>query len=113
MERNDMTDSGPIYSALANDEDMAELVEMFVGDLEERATSLEEASAVSDQDQLKMLAHQLKGSAGSYGFQIITDVAAKLEAAVNNGATDEVVESALAELTDLCRRATCAAEPQS
>ncbi|MFP5246331.1 MAG: Hpt domain-containing protein [Thermoanaerobaculia bacterium] len=38
-------------------------------------------------DRLAYLAHQLKGSGGSYGFQAISDDAAELEKAVESGAS--------------------------
>ena len=57
------------------------------------ATGLEEAAEAlifaqaKDFNRLKMLAHQLKGAAGGYGFPALTEAARKVEAAA---ATDPV-----------------------
>ena len=68
--------------------------------------------AMNEQDlvALAKLTHQLKGSAGGYGFPSITDAAKVVESSAN---TDNDL-AALAEqtraLVDLCRRARATAE---
>ena len=57
-----------------------------------------------DWSQLARTAHQIKGSAGSYGFKSITPYAARLEKAAKDGLQEEQIISALDELLDLCRR---------
>ena len=49
-----------------------------VREIEAKAADLSPASI----ERLAYLAHQLKGSGGSYGFQLISDEATKLEKAV-------------------------------
>ena len=105
-------DSGPIYSSYANDEDMAELISMFVQELPQRVTAIEAASRAGDLDQLKTLAHQLKGSAGSYGFQSITDVAGQLERDLKSSSPPATIESGTKALIALLRRATDVANPE-
>ena len=69
-----------LLSEWADDEEMLELVEMFVGALLERVAAIEQALEQEDLSTLASLSHQMKGSAGGYGFPTITDVAAQLDA---------------------------------
>jgi len=55
---------------------MGELVEMFVDEMPERIALLGEALASGDRESLERTAHQMKGSAGSYGFDQLTPYAA-------------------------------------
>ena len=101
-----MSDGGALVSEFADDPDMAELVEMFVAELGDRIQALEKAFADRDFNELQRFAHQLKGSAGGYGFSPITDKAAILEKSLLDSAEETVVRDALEELLTLCRRAT-------
>lgn len=100
--------SEPIFSIYADDEDMCELVEMFVDEMPKRIAALEAAVQGGDRDQLTVLSHQLKGSAGSYGFDVITDAAAVLEASLKASADDSDVQEKTAVVVDLMKRATAA-----
>jgi histidine phosphotransfer protein HptB len=100
-----------IYSPLAADPDLSELVEMFVEEMPDRINSLETQARNGDWQQLTRTAHQLKGAAGSYGFNAITPLAFRLEAAAKNGCQEEAILSALNELLDLCRRVRCGVPP--
>jgi HPt (histidine-containing phosphotransfer) domain-containing protein len=95
----------PIYSRLADDPTLCDLVELFVGDMPERISSFECQAKNRDWDALARTAHQLKGSAGSYGFSEITPYAARLEAAAQDAEHEEAILSALNELLGICRRA--------
>ena len=93
-----------IYSTLASDPDFGELVDMFVQDIPDRISTLETQAQNSDWQQLTRTAHQLKGSAGSYGFAAITPYAARLESAAKEGQEEEEILASLGELLDICRR---------
>jgi HPt (histidine-containing phosphotransfer) domain-containing protein len=98
--------NGPLLSQYANDKDMAELVDFFVGELQERMGALNEAWKSGDRIRLKSLAHQLKGAAGGYGFPSITHSAAALEATLKTQESEVAsVGKKLDELLELCRRA--------
>ena len=97
-------EDAPIYSSLAADPMMAELVEMYVDETAEKISALEAAFASSDRDKLRSVAHQMKGAAGSYGFDQVTAGAAVLETAVRNDQPAEAVQAHLDELIALCRR---------
>ena len=94
-----------LVSTLADDEDMIDLVEMFVDELPERASGMEKALAEKDFATLKMLAHQLKGAAGGYGFPTITDAARELELTSHAADDIEKMTAEVNELVDLCGRA--------
>ena len=76
-------DIAPIYSALASDPDFAELVEEYVSDVPARVATCVGFVESQNWADLKRFAHQVKGSAGSYGFGQITAIAALLEAALS------------------------------
>jgi HPt (histidine-containing phosphotransfer) domain-containing protein len=101
---------------------MRELVIWFLGDLERRVEAIRNALDAHDADRLRVLAHQLSGSANGYGFQQIGDAARKVEGEIrfinmhreaiphsDDGMEQEVQLSALTEKTEdliwLCRRA--------
>jgi len=95
-----------LISDLAADPDLADLVEEFIAELPARVQALEQACADADLDALASLAHQLKGSAGGYGFPSITEVAAELEQRAKATEGIDAVTDALRQLVHLCRRAT-------
>jgi CheY-like chemotaxis protein/HPt (histidine-containing phosphotransfer) domain-containing protein len=93
-----------LYSHLAADPDLVELVELFVQEMPDRINALETQARSRNWQQLTRTAHQLKGAAGSYGFKTITPYAARLEQAARSGCQEEEILSSLGELLDLCRR---------
>ena len=99
-----------LVSELADD-DMVELVEMFIEELPSRIAAFERAVDEHDLATLATLAHQLKGSAGGYGFPAITETAKRIEAAAMSRGDLEMLAEQTRALTDLCRRARAVAEP--
>jgi len=99
--------STPLKSTLADDPDMAELVEFFVEEMSDRIESIQTASQENDFAQLRTLSHQLKGAATGYGFEPITQTAAELETLIDatqpTEQTDDLRQQVDA-LIDLCRR---------
>jgi len=93
-----------IYSDLAGDPDLVELVEMFVEEMPERIARLVATWEVRDIENLTRLAHQLKGSAGSYGFHEITPFAHLLESAVKLGGSDDEIARELHDLVAVCQQ---------
>jgi HPt (histidine-containing phosphotransfer) domain-containing protein len=92
-----------LYSDLAADPDLAELVELFVRELPTRLADLRAAIASGDFTTVRRLAHQLKGAGGSHGFPQLGPPAWKVEQAATQvdagGAT-----AALEELIAVCGR---------
>ncbi len=96
----------PLYSSLGDDPDLSEIVEMFVDEMPDRVTALQTQLKEADWESLRRTAHQLKGAAGSYGFDIISPCAARLEDAVRESEPEDQIRKAVDELANLCSRAT-------
>jgi CheY-like chemotaxis protein/HPt (histidine-containing phosphotransfer) domain-containing protein len=92
----------PIEKAEARDEGFAQLVEQFVRELSDEVLALRAKFEQGDLPGLARIAHQLKGSCGSYGFPELSRRAAELERCVKDGAASEAIEAALAEFARNC-----------
>ena len=95
-------DTDALYSNLGADPDLAEIVEMFVDEMPARTADLIDCLESGDWERLARAAHQMKGAAGSYGFDAITPTAARLEAAVRETRPEDEIREALEELVTLC-----------
>ena len=95
-----------LRSELADDPDLADLVGRFVNSLDGKVANMRARFASGDANELAMLAHQLKGAGGGYGFPAITEAASRLEANVKEGEDSGQIEMAISELAALCDRAT-------
>ena len=99
----------PLISELADDPDMLDLVNEFIDELPKRAEAIVACGAAEDLATIRTLAHQLKGSAGGYGFPAITDAAAKVEQSARGNAELAVITEQINELATLCQRARAGA----
>jgi HPt (histidine-containing phosphotransfer) domain-containing protein len=98
-----------LLSLFADDPDMTELVRGFVARMPARIEEMRAAAAdPNGEELLRRLAHQLKGSAGGYGFPTITDAAGKVEDALKRGQREEALTD-LDVLLGLCRQASAPA----
>ncbi len=68
-----------IYSSLRGEADFAEILPFFVDELPEKRGILQGLAEAFDFDNLQREAHKLRGSAGGYGFQEVSDLAGRLE----------------------------------
>ena len=68
----------PVRSRYADDPTMRAIVARFASALPERSDRLRQALLKADLDALNSLAHQLKGTAGGYGFDSISSAAAEI-----------------------------------
>ncbi|MEM1186187.1 MAG: Hpt domain-containing protein [Planctomycetota bacterium] len=101
----------PVRSVFADDPEMVELVELFVSELPDRVRAISDAAREGRAGDLRDLAHQLKGAAGGYGFGIVSEAAAEVEAPLRSGGVDlNSVRSKVDDLVDLCSRVTADAE---
>jgi len=98
-------DVQPIYSCFGDDPDLGELVEMFVEEMPERIATLLEQFNSRQWDALRRTAHQIKGAAGSYGFDAITPDAARLENALRENEPEDRLREAVDALVNMCGRA--------
>ncbi|HVW01151.1 MAG TPA: Hpt domain-containing protein [Planctomycetaceae bacterium] len=95
-----------VFSEFAGDPDFRELLEMFVSTIPEKQSALREHFGAGRIEQLRVLAHQMKGAGGGYGFAGLSTRAAALEEACR---TEEhtVIADALGELLAYSERVSC------
>jgi HPt (histidine-containing phosphotransfer) domain-containing protein len=96
-----------IYSEFKDDPDMADLVDSYVSSVPEKLEIIEKCISTEDVQTLARVVHQLKGSAGSYGFPAITSLAAELEQSLLRGASAAEVQQPVEDLVDSLKRMTC------
>jgi len=92
-----------LFSTLAEDPDLAEIVEMFVDEMPERVESILDCFESQDWEGLRRVSHQLKGAAGSYGFTPITPCAAILEEAIKQTKAEDEICKAVKDLVAMCQ----------
>ncbi len=88
---------------------MAELVQFFVDEIDERITTIQTTSQSNDIAGLRTVAHQLKGAATGYGFEPISQTAGELERLIDMTDALEVtqaIQQQVDELIGLCQRAS-------
>ncbi len=102
--------SNPLRSDLAGDPDMLEIIQSFVEEMPDKVTQLESLWKDQRLDDLRRMAHQLKGAGSGYGFPSITQAAGAVEALLTAmghdakpGGVDDL-RSKYELLVSLCRR---------
>ncbi|MCY2930673.1 MAG: ATP-binding protein [Planctomycetota bacterium] len=90
-----------VRSEFADDQDLVDVIEAFVGLLPQRCQAMRETLGNNDLPTLAHLAHQMKGAGGSYGYPALTQAGAQLEAAAK-AADREACQLHLASLAALC-----------
>ncbi len=103
MGRNQL-EQPAIYSTLANDSVLGDLIVEFVADLPARVARIRRHLADQDWPALVRTAHQLRGAAGSYGFHELTPIASKLEQQIHCGVDAKSAAETVQELVALCQR---------
>jgi len=86
-------DGTTVFSEYASDPEYRELLEMFAEALPERRRCLTDSFRSGNAEELRVLAHQLKGAGGGFGFPELTRRAAELEAACREGRSQAVADS--------------------
>ena len=98
----------PIVSEFADDPEMTELVEIFVEELPLKAQDLAGAAGIGDLERIRVLAHQMKGSAPGYGFSQLGDAAREIEEFLSddpaNALNIEELKRRVDALIGLCQR---------
>ena len=97
-------DQTTLRSEFADDPDMVAIIALFIHELPQRLAAMHVAIAAADRDQLRMLAHQLKGAAGGYGFPKLGEAAALVDQAVRAGNDDNVIRSRVGMLAAVAAR---------
>ncbi|GJM19771.1 MAG: hypothetical protein DHS20C14_19840 [Phycisphaeraceae bacterium] len=103
--RGDSADGA--HDGMGEDAAFEQLIELFMNELPERVRAIESAAAEANTELVQRLAHQLKGSAGGYGFWNIGDAASRVETALRRAAWEanpiECAQTEVRELIQLCR----------
>ena len=94
-----------MISELADDPDMAPLVDNFLSKLTPKITNMTEYLSANRLEDLAILAHQLKGAGGGYGFPSISEAAQRVEKQAKTDPDLETIQIAVDELANLCRQA--------
>jgi HPt (histidine-containing phosphotransfer) domain-containing protein len=85
---------------------LANLVADFVTEMPVRIARLTRQLSAQDWPGLHRTAHQLKGAAGSYGFEELTPPAHRVELLLAEDADTKAVSEAVRELVACCQRVT-------
>jgi HPt (histidine-containing phosphotransfer) domain-containing protein len=91
MQGQDPSSDNEIYSSYADDPDMAEMLPFFVDGLAEIRSGLRTLADAKDFEGVRREAHKVRGTAGGYGFQGLSDLAGRLEESCKNSPRDEAM----------------------
>lgn len=98
-------DTTPLLSKYHGDDEMMELVELFVEEMSERVELMSKYWESENYEELKRLSHQLKGASAGYGFPQVGSAAAELEALLKSEVTDpKALEEPFKGLISICNR---------
>lgn len=95
----------PLFSTFVEEPAIAEILPLFLQNLPSYLSRLEEALARGEIDVAIRTCHDLKGTAGGYGYPAISAVASNLESALRAGDEELRARELLESLRDLCSRA--------
>ncbi len=95
----------PLLSIYANDSAVADILPLFVSNVPKYLGNLEAHIGSSDWAMAARVCHDLKGTAGGYGYPDIGGVAKRLETEVKGARSLDILNGLLAEAKILCERA--------
>jgi len=98
------SDAIVLHSSLGDDPDLGALITLFVEEMPDRISALEREFEAANWDAVQRLAHQMKGAAGSYGFEQITPYAIRLETAARRRDDHWELRAARDEFIGACQR---------
>jgi signal transduction histidine kinase/DNA-binding response OmpR family regulator len=97
-------EDGKIVSSLRNQPGMQQIIAEFVGDLREGTIQMQD---LLDRNELKALCrviHQLRGSAGGYGFDQVSELAAAAEDTIRASGSIEAITAQTLALVNVIKR---------
>jgi len=106
------SDAALIYSRLAGSEKLAPVVEKFIVRVREQFKLMEAAHQQQDLEELAALAHWLKGSGGTIGFDQLSQPAKHLEDHAKTGDIDSC-DSDLAQINSIIGRLRAGTDSES
>jgi len=110
---SDPSAEGRLFDGLLDDATVDQLVEEYAETLLAKAETIEKALGTHDLDVIAELAHELKGVAGMYGFERVSDAALSLKQLAAEVDDVEEIEAAVGEMAQLCREAARAGRERS
>ncbi|MFO0957686.1 MAG: PAS domain S-box protein [Isosphaeraceae bacterium] len=102
--RGTPADRGGISSEFRSDPEMMDLVRAYVESLPVTAAGLRSAARKGDLNVVAELAHRTKGVGAMYGYPALTEQAALIEAAAQDGGEADLLNELLDEMDDLVHR---------
>ena len=94
-----MSDLPKHVSTRADHPDVAPILPRFIARLSGHVARLHQLHATGDRDELQRLAHQLRGSGKTFGFERLTELAHNLEETLQSHQPAHEVTTALHHLT--------------
>ena len=96
-------DDSALISSLADDQDLVQVLDVFIETLPEMLDSIGAALREGDMETLKWHVHELKGAGGSAGFPIVMQHAVGVENTIATGQIDQLARG-VEELLGLCEQ---------
>jgi len=94
-----------IISSLSHETAMQPIIREFVGEAGRLATNLQKALANNDQDAVRLTCRKLKGSGTGYGYEVVTEMAGGVMAALEETDNDLAeCKTHVDKLLDVLRR---------
>ena len=97
-----------LRSIYADDKAIAGILPVFLGNIPKYTGNLVSAIKEQNWSAAARTCHDLKGTAGGYGYPEITLATARLEAELKGGQDSEVIRERLQDVLSLCDRASLA-----
>lgn len=95
----------PLISTLDEDLNMRPLISQFIEDLKKEVNNIVQSLGKNDDPSLLAAVRKLKGAAGGYGFDVISDAAREVEQVIRDNAPRTEIRKKVRELLDWCRLA--------
>ncbi len=94
-----------LVSERSNEPELQALIEHFVCRLVHKAERMSELLKSRRYDEIALLAHQLTGSGGGYGYPTLSESARLVEQGAKAELDPEQLEKIISDLTELCYQA--------
>jgi PAS domain S-box-containing protein len=100
----EIDNAATIFSSLRHQPRMKQIIGEFVSGLEEGSRQMQEMLRRNELEDLCQAIHRLRGAAGGYGFDQVTELAAKAETSIRASAAIDVIATQTQELVDVIKR---------
>jgi CheY-like chemotaxis protein len=100
----EIDNTATIFSSLGHQPRMKPIIAEFVNGLEQSSRQMLDMLRRNELQDLCRAIHQLRGAAGGYGFDQVTELAAKAEMSIRASAAIEVIATQTQELLDVIKR---------